>query len=172
MSATLSPTPNLLDSALRATERCEYENDGDGGRDEDEWRRNVFYGNLAERVAYAWLHDEGIPVRLVSDTECSQMDLDLFGAFSVDVKLRYVANYPDPDLLVRRRTAVDSVDAYLMVELDDRGTKYCFNIVGFATAEDVEEKSEPFRYGSYRKRLVPREGLRPPEELPEMMASA
>jgi len=146
-------------------EECKWDFDADGGvRDPDEWRQDVFFGAVAEQVASDWLADRDVTHRLVDDDDDVSCDIIAYSNIKIDVKLRYSERFADPDLLVRER-GESAADIYLLVEakcVDARGSPE-FEVVGLATADDVDREGRPFRHGAHDKVIVDRDSLRSPK---------
>ncbi|UPW01654.1 hypothetical protein M0R88_06020 [Halorussus gelatinilyticus] len=161
---TRRPTHDQYARAMTWMENCKWDFDADGGvRDRDEWRRDVFFGAVAEQVASDWLEGHDVVHRRVTDDEDASCDIDAYGV-SIDVKLRYGERFSNPDLLVRERGDGVGADIYLLVEarqVDADGPPE-FGVVGLATADKVDREGRPFRHGAHDKTLVDRDALRDP----------
>lgn len=163
------PTHDHILAAMQYAEDQGYKNDGDLDRDDAEWRRDVFLGELAEQVAAAHLSDLGLSTRLV-DEEDQKTDLDVCGV-RVDVKMRKLWDRRDPDLIVRAATAPDA-DAYLLVELDSHEEDgYSANIAGWVANPEVYAYGRSFcpPGSKHDKLLVHRRHLRPVETLADYL---
>lgn len=167
----IEPNGEQYASALNyVREQQRYRNDRDLGRSCDDWRLDVFLGELAEHVAAAHLTDElDLDVRLVSDEEDPSVDLDVSGV-AIDVKMRKLWEREDPDLIVRAKR-YPSADAYLMVELDRMATGYSANIAGWVALQEVVAYGEGFltNRSKHRKLLVNRKHLRDIDTLPDFL---
>ena len=168
MKTTLTrrPTSEQYARAMSWLEDCKWDFDADGGvRDPDEWRQDVFFGDIAEEIASDWLADLGVVHRRVADDEDASCDILAYGT-RIDVKLRYSERFADPDLLVRKRSGDGpGADLFLLVEVKnvDADGSPKFVIAGLATAEEVDREGRPFRYGAHDKVIVDRDRLRSPK---------
>jgi hypothetical protein len=72
----LVPTGEQYARAMTYVHEQSYRHDRDFGHSTDEYRLDVFLGDLAEQVAVAHLTEIGPDVRLVSDEENPAVDLE------------------------------------------------------------------------------------------------
>lgn len=152
---------------VRARELAEaaiqrYENDRDLDRTDDEWRAHVFFGARTEVSAEHFFRALGFDARIVDDAEEQAHDLEVEG-LAVEVKLRQLWRYREPDYLLRYDD-VDDLDAdlYLMVEAEKTPHGHVLTPTKWANQRDVREHATGFRED---RPLVPRENLRDVETL-------
>ena len=127
--------------AERAIER--YSNDGDLDRTDDEWRANIFLGARAEVAAEQFFRDLGLDAHIVDDGDEQAHDIVVEG-LTVEVKLRRLWTYYNPDLLLRFDEEL-SADLYLMVEADKTPNGHSLEVTKWATRQTVEENVTEFR---------------------------
>lgn len=164
---TASQYARAVRRALRAIEM--WSNDGDLGRGDDEWEQDVFLGALAEVVAHDELQDAlALDTRLVDDGEDASYDIDLAGLVELEVKNRKLWDRQEPDMLIRRRTAVDA-DCYMLAEIDRDEDSYLITVSGWVSQPEVMAYSEDFVFGNHEKLMVHRRHLRAVTTLPDQL---
>lgn len=146
-------TARALEIAQRNAER--YDNDGDLGRDDDEWMNSLFLGAKAEVVVETYFTDRGFDAQVVDDSQAQEHDAVVEG-LTVEVKLRKLWNYRHPDLLLRYDEE-PSADIYVMVEAERAPDGHTFEVTKWASQETVAVCMTDFREDRPR---VPRGELR------------
>jgi len=169
MSAAIHPSGDHLAAAMTAYQETPYKYDPDGGvRSKKRWKKDVFYGHLAEQIAKAKMDKWGVQNRIVPDEEDDKVDIEVTAGdrtYNLDVKHRYLWDYPEPDLLVRKEVSDERIDAYILVEVAKDLERHSANVEFWATPQDVTEFGEPFEYGDHNKEMVRRQYLRPVGDL-------
>lgn len=144
-SNQIAPTGKQLIRARELAERAieRYSIDGDLNRTDDEWRANVFLGTRAEVAAEQFFRDLGFDAHIVDDGDEQDHDIEVEG-LTVEVKLRRLWTYRNPDLLLRYDEEL-SADLYLMVEADKTPNGHSLEVTKWASQQTVEENVTGFR---------------------------